>query len=264
MENITSRTNAKIKFALSLRDDAAARRKNNMFFIEGARLCADALRSGVSVLQFFFTESAQKKFSEDCERLLSSAKESYKISAEVASRLGDTISPQGIFCVCSAVDKIYKADKIDFAGKYILLENVQDPSNVGSAARTAEALGIDGLIVCGGCDVFNPKALRASMGAFFRLNVFVADSAASLLKTAGESGMLTVASTPSASAQKITDICFDGGVICVVGNEGAGVEKKTMEACRTLATIPMAGRAESLNASTAAAILMWEMVRRGN
>ena len=264
LENITSRTNAKIKFALSLRDDAAARRKSNMFFIEGARLCSDALKSGVSVLQFFFTESAQKKFPDVCAALLSFAKESYKISTDVALRLGDTKSPQGIFCVCSAVDKIYKADKIDFAGKYVLLENVQDPSNIGSAARTAEALGIDGLIVCGGCDVFNPKALRASMGAFFRLNIFVCDDAPSFLKSAGEGGMLTLASTPSAKAEKITDLCFDGGVICVVGNEGNGVEKRTMDACKALATIPMRGRAESLNASTAAAILMWEMVRHGD
>ena len=263
MENITSRTNAKIKFALSLRDDAAARRKNEMFFIEGARLCYDAFKSGVSVLQFFFTRSARAKFPDVCASLISAAKESYEVSGDVALRLGDTRSPQGIFCICSAVDKIYKENKIDFGGKYVLLENIQDPSNIGSAARTAEALGIDGLILCGGCDIFNPKALRASMGAFFRLSIFVCTDAPSFLETATNGGMLTVASTPRADAKKITDLCFDGGVICVVGNEGNGVEEKTMQSCRVKATIPMTGRAESLNASTAAAILMWEMMRRG-
>ena len=136
-----------------------------------------------------------------------------------------------------------------------MLENVQDPSNLGAISRTAEALGIDGLIVCGGCDIYNPKALRASMGSALRMNIISRANAVETINEANENGMLTLASTPD---KKIN---MTGGTVCVVGNEGNGVTQETMNACRMRVTIPMGGRAESLNAGTAAAILIWEMVR---
>ena len=163
-----------------------------------------------------------------------------------------------------SVDKIVKADKINSKGKYILLENVQDPSNLGAAARTAEALGIDGLIVSGGCDIYNPKALRASMGAFFRLSVFECGDVCKFIGDIQKAGMRAAASTPSAKAQDITAADLSGGIVCIVGNEGAGVTPAVRAASDFEVTIPMKGSAESLNASTAAAILMWEMMRRGD
>ncbi len=263
MENITSKNNDKIKFVVSIRDSASQRKKHSMFFVEGARLCGDAAVSGADILQFLFTQKAKTKFPEFYESIVKNAKEVYCISEEVSRKLSDTQSPQGMFCVCRAVDKSFKADKIDRNGKYILLENVQDPSNLGAVARTAEAMGIDGLIVNGGCDIYNPKALRACMGAFFRLNVIACDEILPLIDDAKSMGMKVLASTPDADAKKVNDIDFSGGVICIVGNEGNGVTQETMNASSLKVTIPMLGRAESLNASTAAAILIWEMVRRG-
>lgn len=264
MENITSRNNDKIKYAVSLKNSASARRKNGRFFLEGARLCADAAKSGADILQFFFTKKAAEKFADYYGEIIKKSGEAYIISDEISVRLSDTESPQGLFCICSAVDKIAKADKINSKGKYILLENVQDPSNLGAAARTAEALGIDGLIVSGGCDIYNPKALRASMGAFFRLNVFECGDVCGFIGDIQKSGMRAAASTPSAKAQDITAADLSGGLVCIVGNEGAGVTPEVRAASDFEITIPMKGNAESLNASTAAAILMWEMVRRGD
>lgn len=264
MENITSKNNEKIKLAVALRDSASQRKKNKKFFVEGARLCGDAAISGGDILQFFFTEKARDKFPDFYEKIISAAKESYCISEEVSRKLSDTQSPQGMFCVCGAEFDRTGEDKITPQGKYILLENVQDPSNLGAVARTAEAMGIDGLIVNGGCDIYNPKALRACMGAFFRQSIIECDDIESFIKSAQVKGIKVFASTPDSEAKKITEVDFSGGVIVIVGNEGNGVSPAAMAAADEKITIPMQGRAESLNASTAAAILIWELVRRGS
>lgn len=263
MENITSKNNDKIKKAIAIRDSASQRKKNGAFFVEGARLCEDVAVSGGDILQFFFTEKARLKFAGFFEKISAIAKESYCINEEVSRKLSDTQNPQGLFCICAAENKNASKDTINPEGKYILLENVQDPSNLGAVARTAEAMGIDGLIVSGGCDMYNPKALRACMGAFFRLKVIECGEILPFIAAAKSNGMKVYASTPDCSSQKITQVDFSGGVICIVGNEGNGVTKETMEEAHARITIPMQGRAESLNASTAAAILIWEMIRRG-
>lgn len=263
MENITSRNNEKIKLAAALRDSATLRRKNKMFLIEGVRLCEDANNSKVDIVQFFFTKKAKEKFAGIWSAVFNSSQESYEISEEISKKLSDTKAPQGMFCVCKTVDKILKEDKINTKGKYILLENMQDPSNLGAIARTAEALGAHGMILAGGCDLYNPKALRASMGAFFRLNVIDCGDLNAFLLKMKEKKMKVIVSTPDEKAFKINELDLSGGLICIVGNEGNGVTNETTALADVLATIPMGGRAESLNASTAAAILIWEMMRRG-
>ncbi|MBR6531991.1 MAG: RNA methyltransferase [Clostridia bacterium] len=262
MECLTAKNNEKIKHAVSVRDSAKTRRETGLFFLEGARLCADAAENGIEICRAFVTRKSQEKYSEYSAKILAAAQEVYEISQEIALRLSDTQSPQGIFCLCRADGKNALMQSIKQDGKYVFLENVQDPSNLGAVSRTAEALGVDGMIVCGGCDIYNPKALRASMGSALRLPVFVCDDAPGTLKELGSKGMLTLASTPDSSAVKVTDVDMVGGVVCVVGNEGNGVTPEAMSACTLKVTIPMQGRAESLNASTAAAILIWEMVRK--
>lgn len=262
MERLTAKQNEKIKAAVSARDSAKVRRETSLFFLEGARLCADAAENNVEIFRAFLTKKALEKYSDYSQKILASAQECYEISEEISSRLSDTQSPQGIFCLCKANEKSALGAEIKPSGKYIFLENVQDPSNLGAVSRTAEALGVDGMIVCGGCDIYNPKALRASMGSALRLPIFTCDNAVEVLSKLGKKGMLTLASTPDSSAVKVTDVDMSGGVVCVVGNEGNGVTYDTMSACKMKVTIPMDGRAESLNASTAAAILIWEMVRK--
>lgn len=260
MDLLTSKNNEKIRFAVAVRDSSKTRRESGMFFLEGARLCSDAAESGVEICRAFLSRAAREKYADRCRSIAEAAGEIYEISDEVASKLSDTQNSQGVFCLCKA-PKRSKFDGLKADGKYLMLENVQDPSNLGAISRTAEALGIDGLIVCGGCDIYNPKALRASMGSALRLNIISAESAGDVIVEANKKGMLTLASTPDRNSERITDIKTDGGIVCVVGNEGNGVTEETMNACRMRVTIPMNGRAESLNAATAAAILIWEMVR---
>lgn len=262
MERLTAKQNEKIKHAVSVRDSARVRRETGLFFLEGARLCGDAAVNNVRIFRAFVTDTAMEKYSVQVSEILSKAEEGYVISADVAAKLSDTQSTQGIFCLCRTQENTAIAQQINPQGKYIFLENVQDPSNLGAVCRTAEAIGVDGMIVCGGCDIYNPKALRASMGSALRLTIMTCADAVGFIRQLNEKGMLTLASTPDSGALTITEINMTTGVVCVVGNEGNGVTQETMSACKHRVTIPMLGRAESLNASTAAAILIWEMMRK--
>ncbi|HBL40096.1 MAG TPA: hypothetical protein DDY98_00390 [Ruminococcaceae bacterium] len=127
--------------------------------------------------------------------------------------------------------------------------------------RTAEALGIDGAVLCGCCDIYNPKAQRAAMGSLLRLPMVTVEDLPKALTGFAEHGFMTLSSTPCASAQDITETDLGEKTVCVIGNEGNGVTEQTAESCMKRVRVPMAGRAESLNASMAAAIIMWELMR---
>ena len=258
MEKITARTNDKIKYAVRLGESASFRKQNGEFFLEGARLCFDAAKTGVEIKQAFFTAAALGKYSAYTESIIATGCICCEISNDVARKLSDTENPQGVFCICKAKEK---TEKLNYSGKYLALENLQDPSNLGAVCRTAEALGLDGLIVSGGCDIYNSKALRAAMGSLLRIPLVEPQNLVSLLEDAAANGMQTYASVPRSDAEDIRKVNLDGGVIICVGNEGSGLSQATVDACKAAVTIPMRGRAESFNASAAAAILAWELMR---
>ncbi len=257
---LTAKNNDKIKAAVRLRDSAKARREEGLFFSEGARLCTDAA-ANTQIVRLFYTAKAKEKYPDDVCLLEEKADDICEISEEVAAKLSDTLSPQGIFCVCKTIDKKHYIDKIYSSAKLIALENIQDPSNLGAIARTAEALGIGGAVLCGCCDIYNPKAQRAAMGSLLRLPVLSVESMPDELKHLESLGYTTLVSTPSEKAEDITKCNLGEKTVCVIGNEGNGVTDATASAGMHLVRVPMKGRAESLNASMAAAIIMWELMR---
>jgi TrmH family RNA methyltransferase len=155
----------------------------------------------------------------------------------------------------------FDAQRIIGGGRYIALEGIQDPSNLGAIARTAEALGLDGMVTFGCCDMYSPKALRASMGAFFRLPIFVSDDIISLTQELKSRDVNVFACVPDRTAHDIRGLDFSCPTLAVVGNEGNGISDELKDACSMQITVPMIGRAESLNASHAATVIMWEMMR---
>ena len=257
---LSAKNNDKIKQAVRLRDSAKSRREEGLFFLEGARLGADAAAS-VETVRLFYTAKAKEKYGEEVELIMSGAEESFEISEEIALKLSDTLSPQGIFCVCKTLDKKHYIDKIYSSAKLVALENIQDPANLGAIIRTAEALGIGGAVLCGCCDVYNPKAQRAAMGSMLRMPVLIVSDMPEAMQNLEGKGYVTLASTPSDTAEDITKTDLGEKTVCVIGNEGNGVEEKTMQSCMHRVRVPMRGRAESLNASMAAAIIMWELMR---
>ncbi len=260
MDFLSSRSNDKIKLAVSLRTSAKERRRQGLFFLEGARLCHDAVLSGIDIVAAFFTNEALTKYETRVSSIMAKSDTSYIIDSRLSSVLSDTAGPQGVFCICKTLDNFQNTNKIESNGKYIALDNVQSPDNLGAISRTAEAFGISALILSSGCDIYNPKAQRAAMGSLLRLPVIEIDDLPSFIMSAREKGLLTAASVPDSTARPVTAISGCGGVMCIIGNEGVGISSPVMNACDIKVTIPMKGRAESLNAAAAAAVLMWEMV----
>ena len=255
---ITSKDNAVLKLVSSLQTSAKVRKETGLFVIEGLRICEDASENGVAFNKLIVTENALNKNKEAIKKLAEKCESCYIFTESLFKKISDTNTPQGILAVGVIPEN---NNKIDIKGRYIALENLQDPSNLGAVCRSAEALGLDGLIVSGGCDIYNPKALRAAMGSSLRMPVIIADNLVELIEKANGMGMQTLASTPRSTATDIRRISMDGGVICCVGNEGSGLTEEVISACKTAVVIPMTGRAESFNASAAAAILAWELKR---
>ena len=256
MERITSKNNKLIKDTKKLFSSSGERRERRLFVLEGARLCFDVLNSVYSVKTVFVTESAMAKYPEKTKELINSAEASYIISEEVSDKLSETQNPQGVFAVCDMYD-----GEGGLTDKMLALDNVQDPANLGAILRTAEALGISGVITYSCCDVYNPKTLRASMGGVLRTQCIDTSDLESLLIKLKEKGYKIYSTVPDSEAKPITDIDFSGRSLCVIGNEANGVEENIKAASDELITIPMHGNAESLNAGVAAAITMWEMLR---
>ena len=255
---IQSRTNAKIKDGCRLTASAKYRREQGLFTLEGLRLCADAAQSGCQVQTLFLTADAEEKGGERLKILLKNAQEIYTVTEEVAEKLSDTVSSQGVFAILQMLPETALA--IQKGGKYVVLDTVQNPQNLGAIARTAEAFGVNGLIVGGGCDRYNPKALRASMGSLLRLPVFETEDLAATVQEIGKT-MPTFATVPDCTAESICAQDFSGGAAAIIGNEGNGVSEAVLSAAQKRVTIPMRGNAESLNAAAAATVTVWEMMK---
>lgn len=257
MDRISSRNNDVIKHTKKLLTSSKARRNERLFVLEGARLCFDVMYSDYSVDTLLVTQKILDKYPNDVENIASNAVNTFTITDDVAQKLGDTSTSQGIFAVCRM-----KECDAGMSGRCLAaLDNVQDPANIGAIIRTAEALGINGIIVGGGCDVFNPKALRASMGSALRLSIAESDDLVRSLLVLKNDGYSLYATVPDASAISITNVDFGGKTVCVIGNEANGISPEIIGVCDRTITIPMLGRAESLNAAAAASIVMWEMMR---
>lgn len=259
MEKITGKNNDLVKNIKKLLTSSKERKTQGLFVLEGARLVFDVLNSLYSVKYFLVTDKIYDKYNHECTLMLQRAQASFLISDDIAQKLGDTQNSQGVFAVCFIGDD--DGSQPQSLKNQIALDNIQDPSNLGAIVRTAEALGIGRVVVGSGCDIYNPKALRASMGSMLRMNVLRCENLAQYLTDQKQQGYNIYATTPNSSARFISDVDFTQKSICVIGNEANGVSQEVINSCTDLVTIKMSGRAESLNASVAAAITMWEMVR---
>lgn len=259
---ITSRKNEMVKDLVRLSNSAAYRRERRRFVAEGARLCSDAAKSGAPVFKLFYTPQAKEKYLSYLTPVFEKAEQQYLISPEVASCLSGTKSPQGVFCVCGVPGEPQVFPNAADGEHCLVLENIQDPANLGAMLRTAEALGVRQVVMGGDCcDAYSPKVLRASMGAVFRLPLFREPDTPLALERLRKAGFFTLAAVPDTSAVPVTSLRFTEPAAVAVGNEGNGLTEASQKACAVRVTIPMRGRAESLNAAASAAILMWELMR---
>ncbi len=260
MVRISSKDNPLIKHIIKLNKSSKYRRVNGEFIAEGLRVCRDAALSDAKISALIITDSAQDKYAEDTALLSDKADKTYVVSESVFEHICDTKSPQGVLCIIKTLDNPFLFGKIKSNGKFLALDNIQDPSNLGTILRTAEAIGIDGIIMSADtCDIYSPKVVRGSMGAVFRVPYTVVSSIAEFLSEHKE--LNSYAAVVDSDAYSVTEIGFTEPCVAVIGNEGNGLKPETVESCDKKITIPMKGRAESLNASIAAGIIIWEMVK---
>ena len=254
---IKAKDNRLIKLITLLQKSSKARKDNRLFVLEGLRICKDAALCGVEFDTLIVSKTAQSKLKPEIEKLALLAEKRVEVPDDLFKKISDTVSPQGIIVVAK-IPKPVKA--IEKRGRYVALENIQDPANIGAVARTAEALGISGMIISGeSCDVFSPKALRASMGTLLRIPLYFCSDITSFLK---ENSLRGFACIPKEDADlEIGGFKFSDGDVVIIGNEANGLAEKTIKGADKTVTIPMRGKAESLNAASAAAIALWELGR---
>ncbi|MED9968791.1 MAG: RNA methyltransferase [Ruminococcus sp.] len=260
MPILTSKDNKHIKNAVKLKKSAKYRKKCGLFVAEGVRVCIDAMLSGVEIEAFFVTGEAAEKNSAEYEKLSEYSNSTFTVTPELFEYISDTQNPQGFLCIIKTLDKSCQFDTIKVNGKFIALDNMQDPNNMGTVLRSCEAFGVSGVIMSADCcDIYSPKVVRGSMGAVFRIPFIICDSIADFLSENKE--LNSYAAVVDSNAELLTEVSFDLPCVAVIGNEGNGLKPQTISSCDRKITIPMSGKAESLNASAAAAILIWEMTK---
>lgn len=251
-EQLTSRDNERVKYAQKLMEKPAFCKAEQRFLAEGKKLCLDAAESGIVIEILYYTYMAQKRWPE----IDSLPGEHISISESVAEKISGMKSAQGVFAVCRL--PVWDEAQVDPTGRYIALENVQDPANVGAVLRSAAAFGFDGALLSQGCaEPFGQKALRASMGAAFKLPIIRTLDLPAALRVCSAKGMSTAAAALR-GAVDLSEFKPQGGLVLAIGNEGNGLTDDAIDACEKAVKIPISERMESLNAAVAASVLMWE------
>ena len=250
-EIITSRANPLLTRVRKLNSRRSFRREEGRFAAEGPKLLTEALRWGAELEAVIFATGVSLPELPGLVRVV-------EVADSLLASIADTESPQGIVFLCKGKALAMPGELT--GERYLVLDGVQDPGNVGAIWRTADAFGVDGLILCNGCaDPWNPKTVRATMGAVFRLPAYE-----STLETAAEklvrAGIPLYATALREDTEDIRDVSFDQAAV-VIGSEGRGVSRQALELCGKTVKIPMRARCESLNAAVAASVVLWEMAR---
>ncbi len=256
MPAITSLQNEQVKIARRVREG----QDREWVFLEGERLVRDSLGSSLHPSLCFHVQEPSEAIAALLPALKARGAQVLPAAPAVMKVLGDTVSPQGIILLAKRPDLDVTTfwQKLPDAPLLVALDRVQDPGNLGTILRTAEAAGAHGVLtLAGSADVFSPKVLRASMGSALRLPMLPGLSRDLLLQELRMRGLrLVAASGGNGIAHR--ELNWNGPLVLVMGNEGSGIDPLLMEACAAKARIPIKSNVESLNVAIAAAVLLFE------
>ena len=262
MMTITSHDNSLLRRARAVRD----RKVDDAIFVEGLRLCEEALRSGLQIEAVIFSEEIGRK--EKAARLLDELGQVCNRLASVSEKLLESISytktPQGIVVLAArpAIDVMGLKSSQSVSPLLVVLHGINNPVNVGAILRTAEAAGVTGAITTAQTsDPFSPKALRGAMGSAFRLPIWTETTYAQVLSWCAERKIETVCADLEGSTA-YTEIDWTGPRALIVGPESTGLSTEEVAATKVAIRIPMHGKVESLNVGAAAAIVLYEAARQ--
>lgn len=254
---ITSSSNRHVKQVVQLQKKNRARKEEDCFIVEGLKMALEAPAD--KVLQVYLSSSfyEQHKIPEE----LAEAPVEI-VEDRVFAQMSDTKTPQGILCLV----KQYHYDREEILGKerplLLVLEDLQDPGNVGTIFRTAEGAGANGIILGSGCvDIYHPKTIRSTMGSIYRVPFFYDDDLIKTIKGLKTGNIRSYAADLSGK-NSYEQEDYQGGTAFLIGNEGKGLSPELIREADCRIRIPMEGKLESLNAAVAAALLLYECHRQ--
>ncbi len=266
MMEITSRDNQKLKVVRKIRDCKV----ENLIFIEGLRLAEETLKSNLNPAEVFISKefAADQKNSQIIKKL-SDQIEIYTVSEKIFKSISDTKNPQGIILICEKPefekDIFFQIEKSENKLPiYILLHNINNPSNLGAIFRTAEAVGVRGIITSkNSANAFSPKALRASMGSVLRVSVWENVEFQEALEWAKENTLITICADIN-SDKNYTEIDWKKPGLLIFGSEAHGLNQTERRKIEENIFIPMEKTVESLNLAVACGIILFEAKRQNS
>lgn len=254
---ITSTGNARVKNVIQLQTRARARKDSRQFVAEGFRMVSEAPADRIVSIY------ASETFARCNSGYMSTIQVPYEtVSDNVFAQMSDTRTPQGILAVIKMAE--YEIGDIiaHDNGLYVIVENLQDPGNLGTIIRMSEAAGVDGIIMSPNTvDIYNPKTIRSTMGSLYRVPFVYADDFARTLEQMKSKGVELYAAHLEGSVE-YTEPDYTKASAFVIGNEGNGLTDAVTNICSNRIRIPMAGKVESLNAAIAASVLTFEAARQ--
>lgn len=255
MERITSTGNKLIREVRDLEKKARARRESGLFIAEGERLCSEIPAAYIE--RIFVADDYDGYLPEFTGGASQRAPKIFQVPRELMEHMSDTKNSQGILAVVR--QKKYTELPGDF---FLILDTLQDPGNMGTIFRTAEAAGVDGILMNRDCvDVYSPKVVRATMGAMFRMPFMVSDDLPAEIQRMKSEGVQVYAAHLRGTKNH-WDFNYRQPTAFMIGNEGNGLQDAIADLADTYLRIPMMGHTESLNAGVAASVLMYEALRQ--
>lgn len=262
MIEITSIKNPIIKEIKSLYRKKK-RIESKTFIIEGIKIIEEAIDNDYEIKNIVYTDKLfETRGGSDFFEKIKELEKLVYVSENVFKEISDIENPQGILAVGKF--EYNELVNIEFQDSpfLLLLDELQDPGNMGTIIRTADAFNIDGILITEGCvDPYNPKVVRATMGSIFRVPIYYISNAVEELKELRNKG-IKVYSTALENSTSIFNVNYKEGALLVIGNESRGVSQDIYSISDGLIRIPMPGQAESLNAGVAASIIMYEAMKQ--
>ena len=265
---ITSLSNQKIKHLVELQSKSRTRNKEGLFIIEGIKMFLEADNNLIK--EVYLDEVTYTKMEESSKETPSAnLGEAFKklkklqdngtfveiVTTDVFKKASDTQTPQGVIAV---IDMMKYTLKDIMGGNILILEDIQDPGNLGTMLRTAEGAGVSGILMSKGTvDIFNPKTIRSTMGSLYRVPFYYTDDLKASIGALKDAGVKVYAAHLKGT-KFYDDISYEGNSAFLIGNEGNGLSDEIASLADVYVKIPMEGRLESLNASIAAALLMYQ------
>lgn len=267
LETITSKSNSTI-VKISKLADKKHRNIDKLFICDGIKLFKEAVNYGAKIDYIFVKNDAI--FDEDCIKMLKEClKKQVKVvsvPSDVFNKLTTESAPQGIITVCKFLDNLHRSlscEKEDYSNQRIMfLESIRDPGNLGTIIRNSVAFGYDRLILTSDCaDIYSPKVIRATMGAIFKLKIDIVDNVNQAILNLKKSGKRVLASALGKKSIVLGNENLSNNDVVIIGNEGHGVSDDLLSMADDTIFIPIEKNTESLNASVAATIFMWEQYK---